>query len=66
MKKLNEHYEEVNRYFKKTFREDLTNEQLKELYRNVEEELLAVWDITLINDLYAFLFSIFTSPCFSL
>ena len=57
MKKLNEHYEEVNRYFKKTFREDLTNEQLKELYRNVEEELLGVWDITLINDLYAFVFT---------
>ena len=55
MKKLNEHYEEVNGYFKKTFREDLTNEQLKELYRNVEEELLGVWDITLINDLYTFL-----------
>ncbi len=57
MQKLNEYYIEVSRDFEERFSEDLTNEELKKLYRYIEKKLLKNWDITLINDLYAFLFT---------
>ena len=59
MDKLNEEYKRVNSYFKENFSKELDNKQLKELYGTISQSLLKVWDITLINDMYAFLFTHF-------
>lgn len=59
MDKLNEEYKRVNSYFKENFSKELDNKQLKELYDTISQNLLKVWDITLINDMYAFLFTHF-------
>ena len=57
MRKLNEYYVAVKRDFEERFSENLTNSEMRKLYKDIEKKLLKRWDITLINDLYAFLFT---------
>lgn len=57
MDKLNEEFKSINKYFYDNFNEDLSNEEIIKLYRKVEKKLLNNWDITLINDLYTFIFT---------
>ncbi len=54
---LNNKFIQVNNYFNETFKEDMPIEEVLNLYKKVEEEILVDWDITLINDMYSFLYT---------
>ncbi len=56
MDKLNESYLEVSDHFKQNYNQNLDNKNLIELYNGISEKVLNVWDITLLNDMYAFIF----------
>lgn len=57
MEKLNNSFPATEKYFRENFTSDITLEDIKKLYNEVSDKLLSVWDITLLNDLYAFVFT---------
>lgn len=57
MKKLEKKFAEVNGYFYDNFREDMAPAELISMYDKVKEELLSCWDVTLLNDMYAFIYT---------
>ena len=57
MAKLNEDFTDINKYFKENYSEELSNKELVSLYENVKAKVLDNWDITLLNDMYAFIFT---------
>ncbi|MBU3113393.1 phosphoenolpyruvate synthase [Clostridium lacusfryxellense] len=56
MDKLNNKYIEVSDHFKIKYKNNLDNKLLVELYNSISERVLKDWDITLLNDLYAFIY----------
>ena len=44
----------TEKYFRENFTADITLKDVKSLYDEISEKVLSVWDITLLNDLYAF------------
>ena len=57
MKKLNEDFFKVQKHFETIYNEDLSNEELITLFEDIKERVLENWDITLLNDMYSFLFT---------
>ena len=57
MDKLNEEFKVINKYFYNKYSKDNTEEELVELYFDVKNRLLDIWDITLINDMYSFVYT---------
>ena len=57
MEKLNEEFIRINDDFYKSYHDGMTNDELISQYRIIEKKLLACWDITLINDLYTFVYT---------
>jgi pyruvate,water dikinase len=57
MSKLNEDFVEINNYFKEKYSKELTNKELVVLFEQVKSKVLDNWDITLINDMYAFIYT---------
>ncbi len=57
MRALDRWFRELERDYRKRLRPGLSADELKALFRNLETELTSRWDITLLNDLYAFLFT---------
>lgn len=57
MKKLNDIFLKVNDHFYGTYREDMTPSELKALFDDVKARLFDVWDVTLLNDMYSFIFT---------
>jgi len=57
MEKLNASFPATEKYFRENFTPDITLEAMKKLYDEVGEKVFSVWDITLLNDLYAFVFT---------
>ena len=57
MEKLNASFPTTEKYFRDNFTSDITLDDIKKLYNEVSDKLLSVWDITLLNDLYAFVFT---------
>ena len=57
MARLNKDFIEVNNYFYDKFNDDISPDELRELYNKIREKLLSCWDITLLNDLYTFIFT---------
>ncbi len=57
MKKLNKRFIEINDCFYSRYHKDLTNEELVQLYDEIKDKLLSMWDVTLLNDLYTFIFT---------
>lgn len=57
MEKLNEEFIRINDEFYKSYHDGMSNEELIAQYRVIEKKLLACWDITLINDLYTFVYT---------
>lgn len=57
MKSLNQRFEQVYAGFDSGQLPTLTNPELVERYQEIREKLLGVWDITLLNDMYAFIFT---------
>ena len=57
MDMLNNRFIEIYDDFNKSFNKHLTNKQIMKLYGRVKEEILEFWDITLVNDLYSFIYT---------
>ena len=57
MEKLNREFIRINDEFYKAYHEGMSNEELLAQYAVIEKKLLACWDITLINDLYTFVYT---------
>lgn len=57
MEKLNREFIRINDEFYMSFHEGMSNEELLAQYAVIEKKLLACWDITLINDLYTFVYT---------
>ena len=57
MDELNKKFIKVNDYFYEHFNDKLSNKQIIKLYALIKDELLSCWDITLVNDLYSFIFT---------
>lgn len=57
MERLNAAYPAVEKYFRENFTDEITLDEIKQLYSEVEGKILSIWDITLLNDLYAFVFT---------
>jgi len=56
MEKLDNKYIEVSSHFKANYKSNLDNELLVEIYNDISERVLKDWDITLLNDMYTFIF----------
>lgn len=56
MQRLSKQYIEVSNHFKINYNHNLDNKSLVQLYRGISEKILKDWDITLVNDLYAFIY----------
>ena len=57
MKKLNESFCETEEIFEDCFTENIDLDGIKELYKKISDKVLSCWDITLLNDMYAFIFT---------
>ena len=57
MEKLNESFPATEKYFREHFTPDISLEEIKKLYSDISDKVLSGWDITLLNDLYAFVFT---------
>lgn len=57
MDKLNKKFIDINNYFYNNFNNKMTNQEIMNLYEKVRKDILSIWDITLINDLYSFIFT---------
>ncbi len=57
MEKLNASFPATEKYFRGNFKKDISLNDIKKLYDEISDKVLSVWDITLLNDLYAFLFT---------
>ena len=57
MIKLNEKFERVQEEFYKEFKPSMNEKEVLNLYQKVSDELLSCWDITLLNDIYTFIFT---------
>ncbi len=57
MKKLNAKFIEINDKFYNEFNDKMDEVQILTLYKEIEKELLSCWDITLLNDVYTFIFT---------
>ncbi len=54
---LNNKFNEINKYYNRRFHEGMTNQEVMVLYRRIKNEVLSIWDITLVNDLYSFIYT---------
>lgn len=57
MRQLDIEFQKIYTMFQEEYHDDITSDELINLYNLIKDKLLAVWDITLINDMYAFLFT---------
>lgn len=57
MEKLNKKFIIINNNFYEKYNTALTPQELKKIYDDIKIKLLSCWDITLLNDLYAFIFT---------
>lgn len=57
MKRLSKTFDQVKECVDEQLKKNLTNEEIVDLIELVKEKLLYQWDITLINDMYTFIFN---------
>lgn len=57
MQKLNEDFTRINASFYARYHKEITPGELINLYHELHDTLLSCWDVTLLNDLYSFLFT---------
>ena len=57
MKELNEKFIVINDDFYAKFNDDLTPQELVSLFNDIKVKLFGCWDITLLNDMYSFIFT---------
>ena len=57
MDKLNRDFYTINDDFYSRYKDSMSNDELCVIFNEIREKLFGVWDITLINDMYAFIFT---------
>ena len=57
MKALNDLFLKINDDFYNRFREGMTPVELKQLFDEIKVKLFDVWDVTLVNDMYSFIYT---------
>lgn len=57
MEELNKKFIGIKEYVYKRFKEELTAEEILDLFDEIEKKILSCWGITLLNDTYAFIFT---------
>lgn len=57
MKKLNNKFISINDHFYKQYNDEISAKEVINLYKDIEEQLVSCWDITLLNDMYAFIYT---------
>jgi len=57
MKKLNSKFIDINEQFYNSINAEMNENEILDLYKKIENELLSCWDITLLNDTYTFIFT---------
>lgn len=57
MESLNKEFVAVNKYFYDNFSKEMNEKEIVKLYYEVKNRLLNFWDVTLINDLYTFIYT---------
>lgn len=57
MKELDTIFHQIYKEFFREFNANMNEHQVLALYEKVEKKLFACWDVTLLNDLYAFIFT---------
>lgn len=57
MKQLDSDFEKIYAKFNQTYTREASFEELYHLFEQIKQEVLEQWDITLINDLYAFVYT---------
>ena len=57
MEILNNKFIEINNEFNNSFKKGMKTKDILKLYVKIRDELFSIWDITLINDLYTFIYT---------
>lgn len=57
MEELNRNFNRIYDSFKQQYNKNLSNKDIIELFKDVESSIFSNWDITLINDMYAFIYT---------
>ena len=57
MRQLDSDFEAISERFDQTYSRDASFEELHQLFEQIKEQVLEQWDVTLINDLYAFVYT---------
>lgn len=57
MKQLDSDFEAISEYFNQTYTREASFEELHQLFEQIKRQVLEQWDVTLINDLYAFVYT---------
>ena len=57
MEKLNKDFITINNGFYEKYHDEISAEELLVLYRELYDTLFACWDVTLLNDMYSFIFT---------
>lgn len=57
MRQLDQDFQRVEAYFNVHYHPQLSISELQALFRQLEEQVIDQWDLTLVNDLYAFIFT---------
>ncbi|MGP6146747.1 PEP/pyruvate-binding domain-containing protein [Jeotgalibaca sp. A122] len=57
MDELNQEFQDTSVFFTETYKADMTADEVEQLYNTLAEQVLTKWDITLVNDLYAFIYT---------
>ena len=57
MDNLNNRFIEINNDFYNSFKSGMKTKDILKLYVSIRDDLFSIWDITLINDLYAFIYT---------
>ncbi len=57
MKQLDSDFEMIYEQFNQTYSREASFEELHHLFEQIKQQVLEQWDVTLINDLYAFIYT---------
>lgn len=57
MQELTIFFESVQQYHKQKYKENMTNIELINLYEDLKDKIMQKWDLTLVNDMYAFIYT---------
>ena len=57
MNKLNKDFIKINDCFYKKYNNNMSPKELKKIYDEIKKKLLSCWDVTLLNDMYTFIFT---------